>query len=803
MKNVVIVESPAKAKTIEKFLGKDFLVESSYGHIRDLSKKNMGIDVIANFTPRYEISERSKKVVNKLKKLTKQAEVVWLATDEDREGEAIAWHLADELKLHPENSKRITFNEITKNAVLKAVSQPRDINLDLVNAQQARRVVDRLVGFELSPILWKKIRTGLSAGRVQSVAVRLLIERRRERETFVSEVTWKIESELNFQGAIFKATWADKNVNEAEVKQILSTLQQDQLTVNEVTLKPAKRSPSAPFTTSSLQQVAIRTLGYGVKRTMSLAQELYEQGAITYMRTDSVHLSSQALEDCRAYIEKKFGKDYHQQRVYKSKLASAQEAHEAIRPTDCRREAITSVSSDAAKLYRLIWQRTVASQMADAKINKTQITLSHQALTGHFIAQGEQISFEGWLKVQSKATKEVMLPPMQQGDKVEIAEIVAREIFSRPPARYNEGSLVRTLEELGIGRPSTYAPTISTIQERGYVEKKDIEPITRTYQAYTLAKGEVKKESLSENTGGDKQVLEPTDIAVIVNDFLVKHFAEVVDYQFTAKLEQDFDHIAHGKVEWGSMVKDFYTPFHQQVTEAEDIDRQQISSARLLGTDPKSGRPLVVRMGRYGSFAQIGDKEDDEKPIYAKLRPQHKLDTITFEEALDLFCLPRIVGHSTHDIVYESIDGQAFRIDKNTEIKANIGRFGPYLQFNGNVFVSIRGYAPEDINLEEAMVLIDQYLHKKAAQLLAKFDDIQVLMGRWGPYLSDGESMASLGKDFSVETLDKEKAISILSTKGKAIKKKARAKTTAKTTKKTSKKKAKVKKTINKTTSTK
>lgn len=787
MKNIVIVESPAKAKTIEKFLGKDFMVESSYGHIRDLSKKNMGIDVENNFMPKYEVSDQSKKVVNKLKKLTKQAQMVWLATDEDREGEAIAWHLADELRLQPEYSKRITFNEITKSAVLKAVAQPRQINVDLVNAQQARRVVDRLVGFELSPVLWKKIRTGLSAGRVQSVAVRLLIDRRRERDTFVSSIAWKIEAQLCHTGVTFKALWEDKTVTQDEVECILLTLQRAQLKVQDVILKPAKSSPSAPFTTSTLQQLSSRILGYSVKRTMSLAQTLYEQGAITYMRTDSVHLSQQALESCRAYICDKFGEDYHTQRVYKSKLASAQEAHEAIRPTDCRCEEITSVSDDAAKLYRLIWQRTVASQMADAKINKTQVKIGTHELDYHFIATGEQVSFPGWLKVQTRAAKELMLPAMAKGDVVEIDKIFARQVFSRPPARYNEATLVRALEELGIGRPSTYAPTISTIQDRGYVEKKDIEPIVRTYQAYTLQNEQIEVHQLSENTGGDKQILEPTDIAVIVNDFLVKHFPEVVDFQFTAKLEQNFDYIAHGKVAWETMVKEFYSPFHQQVSLAEGIDRQQISSARILGTDPKTGKTLSVRMGRYGSFAQIGDSDSEEKPMYAKLRPYHNLDTISFEEALDLFSLPRVVGNASYDIVHKAIDGQEYRIDKDTEIKANIGRFGPYLQYNGNTFVSIRGHVAEEITLAEAMILIDQHLHKKAAQLLARFDNIEVLMGRWGPYLSDGDKMASLGKNFPVATLDKEISTSLLKEKGKAIKKKVARKSASRKTAKAKK----------------
>jgi DNA topoisomerase-1 len=793
-KNVVIVESPAKAKTIEGFLGKEFVVESSYGHIRDLSKKNMGIDIAANFKPNYEVSERSKKTISKLKQLTKKAQTVWLATDEDREGEAIAWHLAEELKLKPENSKRITFNEITKNAVQQAIKNPHHINVDLVNAQQARRVVDRLVGFELSPILWKKIRTGLSAGRVQSVSVRLLIDRKRERDNHISQTTWKIQSDLIFDSSPFKAVWQDGNAQEEEAKSILEKLRNEKLQVTNVELKPAKSSPSAPFTTSSLQQTAIRLLGYSVKRTMSLAQELYEQGAITYMRTDSVHLSNQALENCKSYVCEKFGNEYHQKRIYKAKLASAQEAHEAIRPTEFSHQHISSVSADAAKLYRIIWQRAVASQMADAKINKTKVQLGHQSLSNTFLATGEQVNFDGWLKVQGKAAKEIMLPKMEKGDHVEIEKIVAREVFSRPPARYNEGSLVRTLEELGIGRPSTYAPTISTIQDRGYVEKKDIEPHQRSYKSYCLEQGEIKAEELSENTGGDKQVLEPTDIAFIVNDFLVEHFPEVIDFQFTAKLEANFDHIANGKVQWENMVKDFYDPFHTQISLAENIDRQKINSARILGEDPESGKTLLVRMGRYGSFAQIGDSDAEEKPKYASLRPNQNLDTITFEQALELFSFPKVVGDATRSIFYKSIDDKEYKINTGTEIKTNVGRFGPYLQFEENnerIFVSIRGFTAEDITLDEAMELIDKHLSKKAAQLLAKIDNIEVLMGRWGPYLSDGVKMASLGKTIAVETLDKETAVSILEKRGKPIKKKATKKTTKtkKITKKITKKK--------------
>ncbi len=751
MKNLVIVESPAKAKTIEKFLGGDFVVKSSYGHIRDLVKKDMGIDVAAGFVPAYEVSPDSKRVVAELRKLAKDCEQVWLATDEDREGEAIAWHLAQVLKLDVAHTPRITFNEITKNAIQKAVAQPRRVDVDLVNAQQARRVVDRLVGFELSPILWKKIRYGLSAGRVQSVAVRLIVEREREIDAFDSQMTYRLSGEFVLdEGTLLKAKWAMDLADVATTHALLERMKTLSLSVQKIEEKPAKRSPRAPFTTSTLQQEAANKLGFSVSKTMTLAQRLYEAGRITYMRTDSVNLSNEAMGAMGQEIAKRFGPEAHQARKFKNKNDSAQEAHEAIRPTHFDQE-IAGKERDEQRLYQLIWKRTLASQMADAHLLRTTVQISHDALESYFEAKGQVVVTPGFLQVYSDAAsgdEDVLLPPVTVGQVLTLHQACARETFTRPPARFNEAALVRELEELGIGRPSTYAPTITTIQDRGYVIKEDREGTPRVYTQVCLQDGVISQTQESEMVGTEKSKLFPTDIAGVVTDFLVKNFPDIVDFQFTAKLEASFDAIASHQQNWSEMVGAFYTPFHAKVESAQDIPREEAGQVRQLGQDPVSGKPVSVRIGRFGPFVQIGTKEDEEKPAFASLMPGQRMDTLSFEQAMELFKLPRLVGHAPESVAFQAIDGTTFAVQKGQEIKANAGRFGPYVQFGPKDYAPIKGFDPLSIELDQAWPLIVEKLQKEAEKLIARHEGgIEILNGRWGPYVTDGERNGRLDKE--------------------------------------------------------
>lgn len=729
-KNLVIVESPAKAKTITPFLSKDYVVKSSVGHIRDLPKKGLNIDIEHGFEPKYEINPDKKKVVAELKKAAKDSEV-WLATDEDREGEAIAWHLTQALKLDPSKTKRIAFHEITKPAVLAAIENPRTVDVQLVDAQQARRVLDRLVGYELSPVLWKKVRTGLSAGRVQSVAVRLIVEREREIRDFTAESSFKVTAVFIADGQEISAELAVKLPDEDVAAKWLEAVKDASYKVKAIEQKPGTRSPGAPFTTSTLQQEASRRLGYSPRQTMSLAQRLYEAGHITYMRTDSTILSAQAIGAAESYIKKEFGDKYHQVRQYKTKNSSAQEAHEAIRPTSFTKGA-AGADDQQKKLYQLIWQRALSSQMAPAQIERTEVTISVSTQPEVFVAKGEILKFDGFMKVYGGGKDDTLLPPIQQGQALEAREITATETFSRGPARYSEATLVRKLEELGIGRPSTYAPTISTIQTRGYVEKTDLEGSEREIRELKLEQGTVSATKSTAITGADRGKLVPTGIAEVVNDFLVKNFPSIVDYDFTATVEQEFDDVAEGKQQWEKMIAQFYKEFHPLVVKSEDIPRNEVSQARLLGNDPKSGEPIYSRFGRFGPMLLKGDTEDEsKKPQFAPLPSGTTIDTVTLEQALEMFKLPRTVGTTE--------DGQ--------EIKANIGRFGPYIQV-GKTFVSIKPLDPHNISLEEARVKYAEKLAKDAAKNIAEFDSgIKILNGPYGPYITDGKKNARIAKD--------------------------------------------------------
>lgn len=747
-KNLVIVESPAKAKTIERFLGKDYVVKSSFGHIRDLPKKGLNIDIDHDFEPKYEISADKKKVVAELKKAAAGSEV-WLASDEDREGEAIAWHLAYALKLDPEKTKRIVFHEITKPAIEQAIKNPRNVDLKLVDAQQARRVLDRLVGYELSPVLWKKVRAGLSAGRVQSVAVRLVVEREREIKDFEAEGSFKVT-------AVFASGSRESGEVPAELQSRLpdapaatdwlEKVKDATFKVETVEQKPGTRSPGAPFTTSTLQQEAGRRLGYSVRQTMTLAQRLYEAGHITYMRTDSTVLSGQAITAAGDYIKQEYGEKYHQVRQYKTKNASAQEAHEAIRPTDFRQ---TSAGGDGQqkKLYELIWRRALASQMAAAKIERTEVTISVSAHPEKFLAKGEVLEFDGFIKVYGGGKDDTLLPPLHQGQELTARSMSATETFSRAPARYSEAALVKKLEELGIGRPSTYAPTIHTIQARGYVEKKDLEGMPRNITEIKLEQGRVASDTTEVITGADRGKLVPTSIADVVTDFLVKYFPSIVDYDFTAKVEADFDDIEEGKQTWSDMIADFYKGFHPLVEKSEDISRQEVSQARELGTDPASGEPIMARYGRYGPMLQKGRTEDEsKKPAFAPLPQDTTIDTVTLEQALEMFKLPRSVGQTE--------DGQ--------EIKANIGRFGPYIQVD-KTFVSIKPLDPRSITEEEARQLYREKLAKDAAKNINEFaGGIKVLNGPYGPYVTDGKKNARIAKDQDPAALTEDQAKALL-----------------------------------------
>lgn len=751
-KNLVIVESPAKAKTIEKFLGKDYQVESSYGHIADLPSKEIGVDVENNFKPKYEVSSDKKALVKKLKDLSKSAETVWLASDEDREGEAIAWHLAEELKLDQSKTKRIVFHEITKTAIQKAIENPRGIDYNLVNAQQARRVLDRLVGYELSPVLWKKVKGGLSAGRVQSVSVRLIVEREREIQGFKAEGSYSVTAEFaNEAGKTFKAklphNFATKQEAEAFLKQNIGS----QYKVSDLETKPTKKSPTAPFTTSTLQQEAARKLYFPVGVTMMMAQRLYEAGLITYMRTDSVNLSQEAMAAAEAEIIKSYGKEYSKPRNYANKSKGAQEAHEAIRPTDMSRHTV-NIDRDQARLYDLIWKRTLASQMSDAQLERTNVKIeagNHKEIFG---ATGEVLLFEGFLKVyleghdDEEEEQEGMLPALKVNEKLTNNYITATERFTRPPARYTEASLVKKLEELGIGRPSTYAPTISTIINRNYVEKGSFEGQERKYALLTLKAGEVKSQELKENFGSDKGKLVPTDIGIIVNDFLVKNFETILDYNFTAKVEQDFDEIAAGNEDWAMMMRDFYNHFHPTVKNVEE-NAERESGERILGTDPKSGKPVSVRLGKFGPMAQIGDVDDDNKQ-FASLRPEQNIGSITLEEALNLFLLPKNLG------TY-----------KGEEVEVNNGRFGPYVRF-GSAFISLpKGEEPLDVALERAMELIKEKEQADAPIGTYKNEPVQKGVGRFGPFIKWNGMFINVNKKYNFDNLSQSDLVELIEEK--------------------------------------
>lgn len=744
-RNLVIVESPAKAKTIEKYLGKDFVVKSSFGHIRDLPKKGLSIDKERNFEPTYEISTDKKKVVAELRKAAKAADTVWLASDEDREGEAIAWHLCYALKLDPKKTKRIVFHEITKPAILAAIEHPRTVDAHLVDAQQARRVLDRLVGYELSPVLWKKVTAGLSAGRVQSVAVRLIVERERQIKDFKPEVSYKVSGIFLAGKAELKAELVTKLPDSQTAQDFLKDCISASFRVSDITLKPGSRNPSAPFTTSSLQQEAARRLGFSVKQTMTLAQRLYENGHITYMRTDSTNLASQALNAAQQYITTTYGAKYHQLRQYKTKSAGAQEAHEAIRPTDFSQQAAGS-DTQQKKLYDLIWRRSLASQMAPAQLDKTEVEISRSPKSAKFIAKGEILTFDGFLKVYGGGKDDILLPAVSKDQQLPLQIMTATQTFSKPAARYSEASLVKKLEELGIGRPSTYAPTISTIQARGYVEKTDLAGEERTIEEFSLAKAKISRQETKIVTGADRAKLVPTYLAEMTTDFLTKHFSHIVDYDFTARAETDFDAIAAGKQQWQHMIGDFYKGFAPLIKESDKISRQETSQARTLGTDPQSGKPLVARYGRYGAMLQIGDAEDDEKPRFAPLPEGATLDTITFEQALEMFKLPRNVGTTA--------DGQ--------DIKANIGRFGPYIQV-GKTFVSIKPHDPLTISQAEARRLYAAKLEKDAHKYIKEFPGgIKVVNGPYGPYITDGQKNARIPKDQDPAKLSQEACQALL-----------------------------------------
>ncbi|AWO00462.1 type I DNA topoisomerase [Chitinophaga alhagiae] len=735
-KNLVIVESPAKAKTIEKILGKDFEVKSCFGHIRDLEKDDMGIDIKNNFKPKYIIPDDKEKVVKELKKMAKDSDEVWLATDEDREGEAISWHLCEVLGLDPENTKRIVFHEITKPAIEKAVQAPRLLDMNLVNAQQARRILDRIVGFELSPVLWRKMsmRNSLSAGRVQSVAVRLIVEREREINSFAVTSTFKVEAfflakDIQGKTITFKAEGPTRFKTVEDAEKFLQQCIGAAYTVRDIQVKPGKKSPAAPFTTSTLQQEASRKLGYSVSKTMLLAQKLYESGKITYMRTDSVNLSETAMTDISKAIHTNYGERYFQSRKYKNKNESAQEAHEAIRPTYMENPTVDD--TDQKRLYELIWKRTIASQMADAELEKTIAKIAISTNNEDLTASGEVLKFDGFLKIymegrddedEGEDDQEGVLPPLAVKQALDLKEMKATERFSRPAPRYTEASLVKKLEELGIGRPSTYAPTITTIQKRGYVEKRDKEGVKRDFRILSLKSDKISQLTEQENTGAEKAKLFPTDLGMLVTDFLKQYFDRVMDYGFTAQIEEEFDEIANGKKKWNKMLRDFYDPFHENVEETLE-KAERVKGERLLGTDAETGKPVVARMGRFGPMVQIGSVEDEEKPRFAKLKQTQSIETISMEEAMDLFRLPRNLG-----------------LFEGTDVTVNIGRFGPYAQHDKKFYSLKKEMDPYTVELEEVAPLIVEKRQAKNERTIKVFEKekIQVLKGPYGPYLKVG-----------------------------------------------------------------
>lgn len=749
-KNLVIVESPAKAKTIEKYLGADYKVMSSYGHIRDLKKKDFGVD-LKTFEPQYEIPADKRKVVTELRAQAKKSEAVWLASDEDREGEAISWHLAEVLGLDPKETRRIVFHEITKPAILSAIEHPRHIDLNLVDAQQARRVLDRLVGFKLSPVLWRKVRPSLSAGRVQSVAVRLIVEREREIQQFKPESSYRVTAVFEVPASngnitLLKAELNKRFATRDEAQAFLEKCKEATFTIDAITTRPTKRNPAPPFTTSTLQQEAARKLGFPVAVTMRVAQSLYESGLITYMRTDSMNLSDLCLNSCGPVISSLMGDEYHQRRTYHTHSKGAQEAHEAIRPTDMNRQTIEGDTREQ-RLYELIWKRTIACQMADAKLERTTVNIAVSETDEMFQATGEVVRFDGFLRVyresqgddeNANADESKLLPPMNEGEALQRREVVAQQRFSQQPARYTEASLVHKMEELGIGRPSTYAPTISTIQNREYVVKGDAEGTPRSYDQLTLQSDTISKTTQSENVGSNRGKLVPTDIGLVVNDFLMEYFPEIMDYNFTANVEKQFDEVAEGKENWTEMISNFYQNFEPQVERTLNEKTEHRVGERELGVDPKSGKPVSVKIGRFGPVVQMGTPSDDEKPQFANLTKGQSIETITLEEALELFKLPRTLGE---------LEGQV--------VKANVGRFGPYVQL-GKLFVSIpKGEDPMDITLERAAELIQEKRLKEEQSHLKQFDedpDLEVRAGRWGPYI------AYKGKNYKLPKSDAERA---------------------------------------------
>ena len=752
-KNLVIVESPAKAKTIEKFLGKEFKVASSFGHIADLPSKELGVDVDGNFKAKYIVSSDKKKLVSELKSLAKKAETVWLASDEDREGEAIAWHLANTLNLDESNSKRIVFSEITKNAILKAIKTPRSIDYDLVNAQQARRILDRLVGYELSPVLWRKVKGGLSAGRVQSVAVRLIVEQERAIRNFSPEQSFKTQALFQTSNKKLIPTQLAKSFSGLDDTNVFLKQNIDaSFKVKEVTKKPAKKSPAAPFTTSTLQQEASRKLYFSVSKTMTLAQRLYEAGHITYMRTDSVNLSQEAQKNISKQINSQYEVDYLQPRKFKTKNKGAQEAHEAIRPTDFSKTQL-NIDYDQARLYELIWKRTVASQMSDAQLERTQIIVETNKHKETFTGKGEVITFDGFLKLYLEGVddddEEIngMLPKVQVGEQLQLEKMISTQRFSRPPYRYSEASLVKKMEELGIGRPSTYAPTISTVQNRKYVEKGISEGNPRSYKQLILKNNIIESDELSEMVGADKGKLIPTDIGMIVNDFLVDNFENILDYNFTAQVEQSFDDIANGVKDWTEMLKGFYDQFHLTVEHVKE-NAQRESGERVLGVDPKSGRSVKVRLGKFGPMAQIGDPEDDDKSIFASLGPNQQLESITFEEVLQLFEMPMNIG-----------------IFEDEEIVVNNGRFGPYIKHN-SIFISLpKGMLPTEVDLDTAIQLIQEKQKADAPVYVHKELPVTKGVGRFGPFLKWSGMFINVNKKYDFDELSDEDIVALIEEK--------------------------------------
>ena len=775
VKNLVIVESPAKAKTIERFLGKDFLVKSSFGHVMDLSKKQLGVDIENNFMPNYEISSDKKKIVSELKKLSKEAHTVWLASDEDREGEAISWHLANALNLDEKKSKRIVFHEITKTAITEAIENPRNIDIDLVNAQQARRVLDRLVGFELSPLLWRKVKPALSAGRVQSVAVRLIVEREEEIKNFISVSNYKITADFKIAlqngDKLLKAELPKRFASKEEALEFLKKCKAAEFSVASIEKKPAKKSPAAPFTTSTLQQEASRKLGFSVSNTMRVAQKLYEAGRITYMRTDSVNLSNLALSTTKNEITSLFGEKYVKIRKYKTKAKGAQEAHEAIRPTYINAH---EVDGDIAgqKLYNLIWKRTIASQMSDAILEKTNVAIDISTTKEKLVAKGEVIKFDGFLKVylesiddENSENQKGILPPLAEGEKLNLQELIAVERFSQHPPRYSEASLVKKMEELGIGRPSTYAPTISTIQKREYTVKEDREGKERKFNFFSLKNHEITETEKIEKTGYEKSKLFPTDIGTLVNKFLVKYFENIINYNFTANIEREFDEIAEGQKVWNEVIKEFYSPFHSQIEDTLEKSKK-FSGEKLLGKHPETEKNIFVKIGRYGPMVQLGDTDSEEKPKFAGLRKGQSIETITLEEALDLFKFPRNIG------TYE-----------NEEMSVAIGRFGPYIKHKSLFYSLAKTDDPTIITKERAIEIIEEKRKKIRESLIKEFSEdtaLKILKGRWGPYISYNKKNYKIPKSTEPETLTFSDCKKIIgSTGSKTATKKAPAKKTA------------------------